>query len=186
MAASGFAKELQAIQKMLDVLEPLDEPARLFAFKTVSERLNIAIPAGNQSQKGAGAGGQLLAASVTLGGQAGVQEEKKFVSAKKAQKDTELVTCIAYVLKNRGVHVFKTEELTKAATELATRALTNMSATARDAVNAGYLAKAGGGRKQISPLGEAVVDALPDRTAVANAIAEMKPRRRARKKAAKK
>jgi hypothetical protein len=41
-----------------------------------------------------------------------------------------------------------------------------------------YLAKAGGGKKQITILGEEVVEALPDREKVKAAIAEHRPKRR--------
>jgi hypothetical protein len=45
-----------------------------------------------------------------------------------------------------------------------------------------YLMAAGGGKKQITNLGEAIVEALPDREAVKQAIAENRPRRRKRRK----
>ena len=48
--------------------------------------------------------------------------------------------------------------------------LSNASFAARNAVNNQYLAPAGGGKKQISPRGEAIVKALPDRIAVAAAL----------------
>src|SRR6516164_5632568 len=53
----------------------------------------------------------------------------------------------------------------------------NISATARNAVAQGLLASAGGGQKQITERGEAVVGALPDRDKVKAALEEYKIRK---------
>jgi hypothetical protein len=50
----------------------------------------------------------------------------------------------------------------------------------------GYLSNAGKGTKQITALGEAVVEALPNREAVAAAIVEHKPKKKKRRTATKK
>jgi hypothetical protein len=98
----------------------------------------------------------------------------------------ERVTCLAfYLTHHKNTNAFKTKELTDLNIEAAQQKLSNASATARNAVGHGFLALAGGSRKQITPRGEAVVDALPDRDKVKGALADhkiRKPRkRRARK-----
>lgn len=98
---------------------------------------------------------------------------KAFIAHKKPLSEIERLTCLAYYLTNyRDMPAFKTRDLTKLNTEAAQSAFSNATAFARNADAAGYLAKAGGGSKQITTKGEAVVDALPDRAKVKVALEE--------------
>jgi hypothetical protein len=111
---------------------------------------------------------------------------KAFMSAKRPTTDMERVACLAYFLTHhRNTNAFKTKDLTDLNIEAAQPKLSNASATARNAVTHGFLALGGSGRKQITPRGEAVVAALPDRDKVKVALEDhkiRKPRkRRARK-----
>jgi hypothetical protein len=112
---------------------------------------------------------------------------KQFVAQKKPGSNYERVACLAYYLANyRNMPHFKTGDITKLNTESAHH-FTNAAVFVMHATSSyHYLAAAGGGKKQITPLGEAVVDALPDRAAVTAAIAENKPTRKLRRKKAKK
>jgi hypothetical protein len=112
---------------------------------------------------------------------------KQFVAQKKPGSNYERVACLAYYLANyRDMPHFKTSDITKLNTESAHH-FTNAALFVMHATTSyHYLAAAGGGKKQITPLGEAVVEALPDRTAVTAAIAENKPARKPRRKKAKK
>jgi hypothetical protein len=77
---------------------------------------------------------------------------------------------------------FKTLDITKLSREAGVH-LTNPSQAVMHAASTyRYLMTAGGGKKQITNLGDAVVEALPDREAVKQAIAENKPQRRKRRK----
>jgi len=77
---------------------------------------------------------------------------------------------------------FKTSDITKLSRDAGVH-LTNPSQAVKHATNTyRYLMMAGGGKKQIANLGEAVVEALPNREAVKQAIAENKPKRRKRRK----
>jgi uncharacterized protein YggE len=81
---------------------------------------------------------------------------------------------------------FKTTEINKLNTESAHH-FTNAAVFVMHATSTyHYLASAGGGKKQITPLGEAIVEALPDRAKVNAAIAENKPTRKRAKKRKKK
>ncbi len=177
---------MKAIQVMLDALEPLEEKGQQFAIKMVLDRLGLPNPSANSN---AGTGGQQQQGqSGGLGGATDVGDVRKFMVAKRPQLDTERVAVLAYLLKhNRNTAAFKTGDLTKMNIDAGGRELSNPSAIARNAVRAGYLAKAGGGKKQISPLGEMVVEALPDQVAVKTLLAEHKPkgRRPRRRKPAK-
>jgi hypothetical protein len=112
---------------------------------------------------------------------------KAFMVARRPTTDIERVTCLAYFLTHaRNVTAFKTKELTDLNMEAAQPRLSNPSATARNAVGYGFLAPAGGGRKQITPRGEALVKALPDREKVKAALDEHRIRKKPRKRTARK
>ena len=92
---------------------------------------------------------------------------KEFMLQKKPSTDMEKITCLAYYLVyNRNIPEFKTEELTDLNREAQQRRFANPSAAARNAVQFGYLELAGGGKKQITTDGEDIVKALPNREAV--------------------
>ena len=111
---------------------------------------------------------------------------KQFMATKRPATDMERVTCLAYFLTHeRNTAAFKTKELTELNREAAQPKLSNASATARNAVSDGYLAAAGGGQKQITARGDALVEALPIRDQVKEAL-EKYPKARRRKPQSKK
>lgn len=92
---------------------------------------------------------------------------KEFMVQKRPSTDIERVTCLAYYLdRYRDTREFKVKELTDLNREAQQVKFSNPSAAARNAVQLGYLTSPGGGRKQITSTGEAVVEALPDRAQV--------------------
>jgi hypothetical protein len=113
---------------------------------------------------------------------------KQFVARKKPGSNYERVACLGYYLANyRDMPHFKTSDITKLNTESAHHFSNTAVSVMHATTSYHYLAAAGGGKKQMTPLGEAVVEALPDRPAVTAAIAENKqPRRKPRRKKAKK
>jgi hypothetical protein len=111
---------------------------------------------------------------------------KAFMSGKRPTTDMERVTCLAYFLTHyRNTSAFKTKDLTDLNIEAAQPKLSNASATARNAVASGFLALAGSGRKQITPRGEAMVVALPDRDKAKAALEDHKIRKPRKKRARK-
>jgi hypothetical protein len=104
---------------------------------------------------------------------------KQFMAQKKPGNNYERVACLAYYLTNyRDTSHFKTADINKLNTDSAHH-FTNAALFVEHATNTyHYLSAAGGGKKQITVLGEAVVEALPDRDSVKTAIAEYKPARR--------
>jgi hypothetical protein len=105
---------------------------------------------------------------------------KAFLSQKTPNNDYEHIACLAYYLTNyREMPHFKTRDLTKLNTQTASsRRLSNPSQAVMHAAGTyHFLSAVGGGKKQITTLGEAVVDALPDREKVKAALADHKPRR---------
>jgi hypothetical protein len=116
------------------------------------------------------------------GGAGDGSSPKNFMTSKRPATDMERIACLAYFLTHyRKVPSYKTKELTELNIEAAQQKMSNPSATARNAVNEGYLSLLGGGRKQITARGEALVDALPDRDKVKAALAAH-PIRKSRKR----
>jgi hypothetical protein len=107
---------------------------------------------------------------------------RQFLADKRPSNDYERVACLAYYLTHHGNSPqFKTRDISKVGTDAAVR-VSNPSQAVQNATNAyHYLVPAGRGRKQITTLGEAVVNALPNRDAVKAAMAEHKPKRRRRR-----
>lgn len=107
---------------------------------------------------------------------------KSFIATKRPKTDVEKIACLAFFLTHyTSTARFKTADLERVATEAAIdisnfpRAVDNATRQSK------FLAKAGTGTKQITILGESVVEALPDRDAVATVLKEKPPRRRKRK-----
>jgi hypothetical protein len=177
-------KELAALQQALDALTPLDPDGRQRAVTWLAGALGVSsapaeAPGGFGTPSGSGIPG-IDAGPANLG------TPRRFMAAKRPTTDVERVTCLAYYLTHaRDTPHFKTKELTDLNTEAAGAKISNPSqATGNAKDRNGYLAEAGGGKRQITPLGEAVVIAMPDREAVARAIADgpNKARRKAKPK----
>jgi hypothetical protein len=178
--------ELKAMTAALTALEPLDVDARSRALKWLSEALGVSGALGGKTSS--------LNTSVNShrenGGDAAdisVMTPKQFMSMKRPTTDVERIACLAYYLTYaRDTLHFKTTDLTSLNTEAAGLRFGNASQAANNAMNQnGYLAQAGKGNRQITPRGEALVEALPDREAVTAALAEHPKRGRRRKAAAK-
>ena len=109
---------------------------------------------------------------------------KEFLLIKQPNTNVERVACLAYYLAhNRNITQFKTIDISKLNTEAAQTKLANPSYAVRDALNAGYLAAAEKGMKQLSAQGELYVDALPDRGAVKSIKLQTSKRPRKKNKA---
>jgi hypothetical protein len=109
---------------------------------------------------------------------------KQFLAQKKPKNNNERVACLAYYLThNRNTSSFKTKDIRKLNIDAAQPRFSNPASSVTAATSTHrYLSSAGGGNKQITALGEAVVEALPDREKVSAAIAEHQPTRQRTKK----
>jgi hypothetical protein len=111
---------------------------------------------------------------------------KVFMSEKRPATDVERMACLAFYLsKYRQSSEFKTKELTDLNAEAAQPRFSNPAVAARNAVQKRYLALVGGGRKSITTIGEAAVEALPDRDKLKNVLDSQplaRHRRRSRRK----
>jgi hypothetical protein len=171
--------ELDAIKTAMDALQPLDEEGRRRALSYISDRLSI--PTG---ALGAGSiGGQATPRVQDVPGDLKTMEPKAFLAAKNPQTDVERATVLAYYLTHaRGERHFKTRDLTDLNTEAAGQRFSNTSVAVNNAIRQnGYLAPGPKGTRQITARGDEVVEALPDREALA-AILAAQPKRRRRKR----
>jgi hypothetical protein len=186
--ATDFNAELAALGTVLKVLGPLEEDKQQFVLRTAMDRLGIAATAsGARTPLGSPPLGDAgLNPQAGTGSLAGVTP-KAFMSSKRPITDVQRMACLAYYLtRARETTQFKTNELTKLNTDAAGDRFSNPAVAVMNATSgSGFLAPAGGGKKQITSLGEEVVDALPDQERVKAVIAEAKNSRR-RKRTTKK
>jgi|SRR3989344_1239858 len=102
-------------------------------------------------------------------------DPKAFRASKKPGSDMERITCLAYYLTHfRSTTQYRTKDLTSLNIEAAQPNFANATVAAKNAVQNNYLSIAGGGKRQITSQGEAIVEALPNRDAVKKALEEYK------------
>lgn len=146
---------------------PAPENNEINVEKNISEDLAhkilvLLVPTGSASTKLVDAAGDFSKTEAI-----GDLSPKLFMVQKRPVTDIEKIACLAYYLSYyRNTPAFKTEDLSELNREAQQVRLSNPSASARNAVQFGYLSPAGGGRKQITTTGEAAVEALPDREAL--------------------
>lgn len=186
---SGFSDEIEALGVVLDALSSLDDEKRAFVYKMAGERLGIVFStqreSGQSGSDASGGGGDtdddgnIVNDNIT---------PKDFMRKKNAKTDVERIACLAfYLTHHRGTGAFKTKEVTDLNTEAALPKLSNASQSMKNATNQNnYLASAGKGNKQITALGEDVVNALPDHEKVAEVLANSRKPKRRKKRVAKK
>jgi hypothetical protein len=93
---------------------------------------------------------------------------KDFLKSKRPATDVQKVACLAFYLTySNGQNHFKTGDLVKINTEAAAPKFSNPAVSVMHAAgHFRFLSPAGGGKKQITSIGEDVVNALPDQAAV--------------------
>jgi len=169
-----FAHELEALSIILEALEPLDDEKRRFVLKTASDRFNISdvvpaktpqnaeiIPPANNSPT-------VVQSGTSLGG----ISAKDFLKSKRPLTDVQRIACLAFYLTyGNAQNHFKTGNLTKLNTDAAAPKLSNAAVSVMHAAgHFRFLSQAGGGKKQITSIGEDVVNALPDQAAVKSVL----------------
>lgn len=187
MMAEKKTDPADALVAVLKALGPLNEPDRQWVLQSAAARWSLQLQG---SASGGAAGGGLAGAGNNGAGAADAQaaiakkDARAFMRAKRPATDMQRVACLGYFL----VHTtnkpgFTSKEIGQANTESGgtsinlPRALDNATRTAK------YLANRGVKEKQLTTLGEDIVDALPDQTAVKEIEGAMRGRsKRAKRK----
>jgi hypothetical protein len=175
---SIITQEFTAIQTSLEVLEPLNPAQREFAVAMILSRLGMGgspampIGGGGTPLHGASGAGLMVPPAAGVTGLNGMNV-KDFMKQKAPATDLERFVCLAYYLTHANdVPSFSTKEITKLNSVAHGEDFSNPAATAMNAVKQSkYLSRAGGGKKRITTRGEAVVEALPDRTKLKEVLA---------------
>ena len=171
-------EELDAIRTAYSNLEHLNEEGRERSIAWLASALGVKLPEPVSATGQPGA--------MTFGDADGVLNvkdlsAKQFMATKKPSTAVERVTCLGfYMAYGKDTPHFKTKDLTDANREAAGAAFSNISQAAKDAVKANYLASAGKGARQVTALGEEIVNALPDRAKVKDVLSTSRPSRRRR------
>ena len=177
----------QALQKIVDLLTPLNEADRSSLVKSIIIYFDIDT---KQTSSKEDKRTHLTSGSTSIGhGKDPVfsghedLSPKEFLIEKASQTDIERVACLAYYLTHyRDVQYFKTIDINSLNTEAAHRKLSNPTNTMNNAIKKGFLVPAPKKQKQLSALGEQYVNALPDQQAAKAVIAKQRPRHRKKKK----
>lgn len=177
-ASSGV--ELEVFRQVATALNRLDHEGRIRMFRTLAAYFELgfgrtAVPVHT---------GQVAERNNDGSPQHRFSEDrapspKEFMVSKEPKTDVERIACLAYYLTHyREMPHFKTLDLSKLNTEAAQLKFSNAANATDNATRTGLLVPAAKGHKQISHLGEAYVQALPDRDAAKIAIANRRPRRK--------
>jgi len=189
VGGSKTMDEAAALSTLVSALAPLDQVARIrllrtlatfFEFSSAEARsVSLSLQPGSGNDGGDVDGRNSASPSFS---EDRTLSPKAFLIEKRPQSDTERIACLAYYLTHyRGESTFKTLDLSKLNTEAAQIKLSNPTRAVDNATGSHFLISVGQGKKQLSAIGELYVQALPDKVAARNAIANLK-RKRARTK----
>ena len=184
-SATRTAEEASALAALVSALHPLDQVARVRLLKTICTffELDLREVLPEAALAARVQGGVSVEAGRRGPSSPSFSEDrslspKAFLIEKRPQSDVERIACLAYYLTHyRDQPTFKTLELSKLNTEAAQIKLSNPARAVDNAAGAHFLIPAGQGKKQLSAIGELYVQALPDRIAAREAIADLKRRR---------
>lgn len=174
VVANESAPERDGLRSIIEALDPFDDETRLRILRTAQTFFGLD-GAASASPKAP------HPRDLSFGDRPRVSP-KEFIREKQPSTDVDRVACLAYYLTHyRETPQFKTLDISKLNTEAAQIKFSNVSFAVTNATNAGYLAAAGKGNKQLTSFGEDFVNALPDRGKT-KAVREKQRRRRPRRK----
>ncbi len=171
--AEQFEGEFDVAKGILTLLKPLKPARRAVVLRMVIEQQRASIPAGDQSgvdTRADDAGfGPMPPAS--LAGRK--QSPKDWFAGKRPMKGNQRMACLGYYLTRfENTDTFKTKDLTALNIRAAQPKFTSAAVFAKDAIKCGYFVHAGGGKRQMTTLGDKVVEALPDQVKVREVLEE--------------
>jgi hypothetical protein len=173
------AVDVGVLSEMVSALNKLDPEARVRMLQSIATLYGIS-PVATASTVGTTVQqGSDVRPSFTEDRSLSVKE---FVWQKQPKTAIERVACLAYYLTHyRKMQYFKTSDISALNMEAAQLRFSNPAMMVAEGIRAGYLASAGGQKKQLTVIGEQFVRLLPDRQAAYDAVKSLKPRRQRRK-----
>jgi len=156
-------------------LEPLNDADRQWVLQSAASRFALTVQAtAGTGQAGAGSANAVtatpLAGAATTGDvQAAItrKDPRAFVRLKKPTTDVQLVACLGYYLvQTTGQQGFTSKAISTAHTDSGGSRINMPRALDNATRGAKYLSNRGPREKQLTTLGEDVVNALPDQAAV--------------------
>jgi hypothetical protein len=186
---SDKPNEFEALGEVLAALKDLDERQRTWVITSAVTNLGITGSPVSSSPPGAvalGTTGIGAIAPTAIPGQPGSNAHARSFLRTRAPKNTvQQVACLAFYLTHfRNTPHFKTKDISIMNTDAGGPRIGNPSQAVENAAKqSGYLSPAGSGKKQLSALGEDVVNALPnqDNVKAAEAATPRKKRKSSRK-----
>jgi len=156
---SEYQTDVTALGTVLDALSKLDVSTQQWVLSTAATRLQVPVTPGQQASQTPA----VITRAALPTGSVGGLTPKEFLRLKAPNSDVDRVACLAFYLTHgRQTASYAARDLTAINTEAAGPKI-NMSRAVDNATKqSGYLTSAGKGKKQITPYGEDVVDALPD------------------------
>jgi hypothetical protein len=164
-----MVEAVQAASKAFDPLSGEERQRALQMFLTLLGHDSQGMGAGSPSQPPPPSGGAPIGSTNATG--ALQATARAFIAAKKPTSDVQRVTCIAYYMTHHdGRPSYKARDLAEVGTAAAVR-FSNIRQTISNATRQNkFLIPAGPQLHQITPRGEAMVDALPDQHAAKLAL----------------
>jgi hypothetical protein len=177
------SKSVAALSQILELLEGFEADQRRRMLQTISTYFDHAPSRPSGDPKA------LDISSLNLHRSVGIPFSEKtdispkdFLMQKQPKTDVERIACLAFYLTHyRATPHFKTTDLNVLNIEAAQPKLSNPAKSASNATTCGYLAAAGGDKRQLSGQGEQFVLALPDREAARNVMVRRPVRSRSSK-----
>lgn len=162
-------RELDAMNTAYGALSQLTQEEQVRVLDWLAQKLDVSAPPSRASLM---VGPAASNGPRIIGGGSEVSP-RDFVSSKRPATDVERIACLAYYLTHmRATALFKTRDLTQLNAEAKYPKFSNAAFAVANATKQNqYLAPVGGGKKQITVRGEALVEALPERERVAEALA---------------
>ncbi|HYV86263.1 MAG TPA: hypothetical protein VFB49_10145 [Patescibacteria group bacterium] len=163
-----FEGELEVVKGIHTLLRPLKPARRAVVLRMVVEQQRASLPAVSQADGDTRTDdadfGQMIATTSTV---IRKRSPKDWFAEKRPIKGNQRMACLGYYLTRfENTDTFKTKDLTTLNTRAAQPKFSSAAVFARDAIKAGYFAPAGGGKRQVTTLGDLVVEALPDQAKV--------------------
>jgi hypothetical protein len=161
-------RQMRAVQVIMEALDPLDPASREAALKMAMIGLAFELPANPGVTAPVGV---TPAAATAASANPTAPDPRSFMRSKNPLSDVERVACLAYYLTHvENRKTFRNRDLVRV-NLAADGPQLNMRMAAQNAMRQnGYLASAAGVARQITTRGERVVEALPNRDAVKQAL----------------